>query len=195
MRSPCESTGDEKTLTSSQSIQKRYYLKHYNVIREKAKLKREKEKSMRLKKLCPSCNKEMHYTNQSNLQESIKKQLKCKSCVHKDAPYEYLFNSLIYRCKQRRISCDLIYQEFLEFTKIIACQYCQAKIEWVPYNSNKSLRGYKYNLDRMNNNFGYTKLNCCVCCSMCNKVKSNVFTYSEMVELGKIIKTIQEMRA
>ena len=35
----------------------------------------------------------------------------------------------------------------------------------------------KYNLDRKDNSIGYSKNNCVVCCSTCNYIKGDKFTY------------------
>lgn len=140
---------------------------------------------------CPICNRPIQYTRQDNMLTATRKNLPCRGCGQKLKPYEYLFNSLVYKCKIRKIKCFLTYDDFLEFTKIINCHYCGATIQWISHNFNGSKRGYKYNLDRIDNNLGYTKSNCCVCCSVCNGVKSDVFSYPEMIEIGK---TINQLR-
>lgn len=146
-------------------------------------------------KKCPQCNRDIAYTNKSNLIRSVRINLPCRSCGQKLRPYEYLYNSIKQKSNVRGIKFLLTYKEFLEFTTKKTCQYCGDFVEWVEYNANNgSLRGYTYNLDRIDNTIGYQKSNCCVCCKMCNAVKSNVFTYSEMMKLGTIIREIKEER-
>ena len=59
---------------------------------------------------------------------------------------------------------------FLEFTKINKCYYCDGDIKWHAYWV-EGKRNNHYNLDRKNNNEGYTKNNCVVCCELCNYMK------------------------
>jgi hypothetical protein len=47
-------------------------------------------------------------------------------------------------------------------------------------------------LDRKNNNNGYMLENIVLSCYRCNTVKSNLFTYLEMIEIGKIISKKRE---
>lgn len=188
----CENIGNEN-LTPNQIIQRRYYLRHRDKILLKQKLTRNNEKLTPWMKLCPECNKKMFYTNKSNLHESIKKNLQCKSCKHKMLPYKFLYNYFIYKCQKRKIKNTLTYDEFIHFTKIKHCNYCNDEILWPKHNINNLHRPKcRYNLDRMDNLMGYTKENCCVCCPVCNSIKSNKFTYEEMKELGKTIKQLRE---
>lgn len=84
-------------------------------------------------------------------------------------PFESMFNIL--KSKARGHEVRLTYEEFLEFTKQKQCHYCLAWLDWA--------KDQRYNLDRMNNDLGYTKENCVVCCPRCNYGKSNLFTYQE----------------
>ena len=83
-------------------------------------------------------------------------------------------------------------QDFLSFTTTKNCHYCGAELEWSKFNrkgENKS-----YYLDRKDNDEGYTKINCVVCCRRCNWIKGNEFTYSEMLKLGKSVREILNSR-
>lgn len=192
---PCEDIGNKKILTPQQIIQIRYYLKHRDKIKYKAKLVRDNEKLTRWKKLCPTCNREMFYTNKNNLQESIKRKLQCKSCKHKEAPYQFLYNYLIYISRRRKIDCTLTFNDFLSFTTFKNCVYCNEPLIWPNHNTNQKPRPKcRYNLDRIVNSIGYTKENCCVCCPTCNNIKSNRFTYDEMIEIGKTIRRLKEKK-
>jgi hypothetical protein len=104
-------------------------------------------------------------------------------------PYEALFNQFKVNVKQHRssIEVNLTYEQFLEFTKEKHCSYCGGSLYWTEYDLTKN--GGAYNLDRKNNSLGYTKDNCTVCCGDCNKVKSNRFTYEQMLQIGALIKT------
>jgi len=92
-------------------------------------------------------------------------------------PYEALYNYLVHSAKDRSITCTITYEEFLRFTKQHNCHYCDAKVSWSSFAITKN--GAKHNLDRKNNNFGYSEPNCVVCCWRCNRGKSSMFTYPE----------------
>ena len=92
-----------------------------------------------------------------------------------------MFNIL--RSKARGYEVLLTYEEFLEFTKTLRCHYCFAEIDWT--------KDQRYNLDRRNNDIGYTKENCVVCCPRCNYGKSNLFTYDEWYGMTSWFRRIQ----
>lgn len=91
----------------------------------------------------------------------------------------------------------LTYEELLDFVKIRECHYCGSPIEWIPHTvsrKNRKVNSGKYNLDRKNNSLGYSKDNCVVCCSECNYLKGDKFTFEEMIELGSVLKRLRENR-
>lgn len=89
----------------------------------------------------------------------------------------------------------LTYEELLDFVKITRCHYCDDTITWLAHSRKNGVQtSHKYNLDRKDNLKGYTKDNCVVCCTQCNFVKSNRFTYEEMVEIGKTFKELRTRR-
>lgn len=98
-------------------------------------------------------------------------------------PYEALFRRLTKVAGYRNKPCTLTYEQFLEFTKTTECEYCSLAIIW----STSSQAGAT-NLDRKENNQGYSKDNCVVCCSRCNRIKSSYFTYDQMLEVGALLK-------
>jgi hypothetical protein len=105
-------------------------------------------------------------------------------CNHTKRPYESLYNCyIVNRAAKRNVSSSLTYEEFLEFTKQNACHYCGATVKWQAFSIGK--KGSAYNLDRKDNNSGYTKENCVVCCKRCNRGKWNVFTYDEWYKMTK----------
>lgn len=177
----------EELLDMQRVRQNRYYEKNKERFRIESM-------SGKWKKNCPACNKEIVYTTKSNLEKSIQKQLPCRSCGQRLRPYEALFNALLYKCKQRNISCELTYEQFLEYTNVNACKYCLGNIEWLRHNIYGQKLHWKFNLDRMDNSKGYSKENCCVCCSICNGVKSNVFSYEDMVQIGNTLKQLREQK-
>ena len=52
----------------------------------------------------------------------------------------------------------------------------------------------KIDLDRKDNNLGYVKDNLCICCYLCNRTKSNFFTYDEMMVIGINIRKLMKKR-
>jgi hypothetical protein len=147
-----------------------------------------------LSKDCPKCGGLMTYTHRSNLLKSIRLNLTCTSCSHKNRPYEFLLTTLRHKAKKRNVPCNITYQEFVRFTDIKSCSYCGCDIEWQPHARNRRENHYNYYLDRIDSNRGYSVKNCCVCCPMCNGVKSNVFTHDEMLLMGKTIRKIKNIR-
>jgi len=63
------------------------------------------------------------------------------------------------------------------------CHYCGG-----------SLSPSSHGLDRVNNNEGHTAANVVPCCKRCNSVKSDYFTYSEMMLLSPTLRMIREAR-
>jgi len=133
-----------------------------------------------LKRLCPLCKKELYYSSTSSLNYAIRKNQKCLSCSRKGRPsanrkrpFESLYNQIKYTSKNREIENSLAFEEFIDFTKIDKCYYCGNKIKWNEYNSydNNHRIHSSYNLDRKDNNDGYKKDNCVVCCELCNYMK------------------------
>jgi len=114
--------------------------------------------------------------------------IRCYSAYNQLKPYEALYN-LLCRASKGRAEVHLSYEEYLEFVDL-TCHYCGAEVPWIPHiNIKKGVRGSAYNLDRKDNSLGYSRSNCVVCCARCNRAKSNHFTYTEWVEIGKVIKS------
>ena len=112
-------------------------------------------------------------------------------CLHlgRKRPYESLHATLRGRAKRCGHSFSITYQEFVGFTKIKACHYCDTLIEWFEYG-----RNIRSNLDRKDNHRGYSFLNCVVCCGSCNRTKGDRFTYEEFMLLAPILKAITQRR-
>jgi hypothetical protein len=113
---------------------------------------------------------------------------KTKSCgcsTRFRRPYEALYNCFTSRSKKARHAVSLTYEDFVEFTSTVECHYCKAPIEWVKHFTSGG-PWIKYNLDRKDNDQGYSKENCVVCCSSCNFTKGHRLTYEEMVVVGRM---------
>lgn len=111
---------------------------------------------------------------------------------HSKRPYEWAYNNISYVSKHRGIKNELTYEQFLTFTSVNKCHYCGRILNW--YKHKKNGQSVAYNLDRKDNISSYSINNCVACCSCCNKIKSNIFTYDEMVKIGKTVNEVFESR-
>lgn len=120
---------------------------------------------------------------------------KCRGCrrtetiFEKYPPFMRLFNHLRCQASNRQIEFVLTFEEFLEFTKLSRCFYCEAQLNWqarVPRG--KNLGGYK--LDRKDPAGAYEKANLVQCCSICNRIKSDRLTFEQMCSLAPMLKTL-----
>lgn len=148
---------------------------------------------------CLLCKKEIHLRKS----DITKVSGRCRSCVDKESgkissiknrklPYEALYNKFIYDRKRFNQMCNISFEDFIEFTKIKNCHYCNKIVNWSTHALYKN--GAKYNLDRKDNNMGYIKDNCTVCCWECNEIKGNRFSYNEFIILSETIKEIYKKR-
>lgn len=108
----------------------------------------------------------------------------CVSCSHQKKPFESIYNSFIN--DYRKLTNNLTYDQFIEFTKEDKCHYCSSEINWIKYGTvNGKYTSRAYNLDRKDSDAGYSKENCVVCCSKCNKGKLAVYSYEEWFGMTK----------
>jgi len=107
-------------------------------------------------------------------------------------PFEWVYKRLLYQANFRGIPAHLSYEDFVRFTKVVECCYCDGDIHWNPFNQNKSGRGS--NLDRKDSDLGYEMGNLVVCCKVCNRIKNDVLSHPEMVSLGAHLRTIRLSR-
>lgn len=114
---------------------------------------------------------------------------KCITCSHRKAPFEHLFNKVKNTAKHEKHAFELTFQDFLNFTKVVNCHYCDELIDWKPfcYEGGKYRSG-SYFLDRKDNSLGYSVDNCVVCCTRCNISKGNRFSYDEWKEMTSCLK-------
>ena len=78
------------------------------------------------------------------------------------------------------------------------CYYCGIEEKdffriWGKFYGGKT-RGQKLEVDRRDNEKGYTLENCVLACSICNNAKSDKFTDEEFKKVGKSIKQIWRSR-
>lgn len=98
--------------------------------------------------------------------------------------------------RNRGYSFKLSMEEFVALI-YLNCFYCDAK----PYNkmtntgsSGKKIKFILYysGLDRKDNKKGYTLDNVVPCCKRCNRIKSDLFTYEEMLKLSEFLKELPQ---
>lgn len=114
-----------------------------------------------------------------------KKATQCFMCARNiNKPYETLYNRFVHivtKKNEKKHTCNITFKQFLKFTVIDKCHYCCAPIFWAKESRQANNKGY--NLDRKNNDKGYTVNNCVVCCKRCNFGKGFVFTYKQWYKM------------
>ncbi len=103
-------------------------------------------------------------------------------------PFEWLLNRLRHISFKRNVLVTLTYEEFLEFTKVSECHYCGSHISWTDHNQGRG--NARTNLDRKDNDQGYSKENCVVACIICNRIKNNYLSYEDMMKLSPVLRGI-----
>jgi len=132
-------------------------------------------------KSCGCLRREIAY--QKALSQKNKPKIK-----NRKRPYEWLYNIMFKSAIKRFQNCDISYEDFLKFTEIKLCHYCNSKIIWPSEFASVSGRPENYNLDRKDNSLGYLRNNVVVCCFKCNESKSNIYTYEEWVVMTTALK-------
>jgi hypothetical protein len=122
----------------------------------------------------------------------------CRSCIRtrlsRMRAYEPLYLHFCRQAVKRGKENSLTYEDFLTFTDINKCHYCQAPITWARAEQSRIGNYWGYNLDRKDNQQGYIKGNCVVACERCNKGRTHLFTYEEWCAVGKALKEYRDAR-
>lgn len=106
-------------------------------------------------------------------------------------PYEWLYRAMCREAASVNRKVFLSYDEFVAYTKIKECEYCGYLIQWSEYATNGKIRNKAvWNLDRANSDRHYEVNNVVVCCALCNKVKSNMFTYNQFKKIAPHIRMV-----
>lgn len=129
------------------------------------------------------------------LKQDLKRLGPCLMCGHegprpyrRKRPFEANYNALVYRAKHPVL---ITYDEFVSFTKIKNCHYCDAEIDWPEYRK-RGKGGTGTNLDRKDSSRPYEMQNLVVACRRCNYAKNTFFTYSEWLQIGNLIRSWKE---
>lgn len=118
---------------------------------------------------------------------SATRTMKINGMMRRKRPFEARYNNFIAKTKHESIKTDITYENYLSYTRINNCHYCEREINWQQYGEN--VPGFF--LDRKDNNKYHTKDNVVVCCGPCNQTKRNYFTYEEFLKIGKVLKQIR----
>jgi len=125
---------------------------------------------------------------------SLIKAARCPSCPRphlRKRPFETLYHRVVHASNKRGISLEITYEEFLQFTTVANCHYCGARVKWVPHWTQDS-QARAYNLDRIDNDKGYSVDNCVVACTRCNLGRNKHFSYHEWVMMTAALKMARE---
>ncbi len=122
---------------------------------------------------------------------------KCRKCCQRGKPYEAIYNEMVRARGIKNKDGELTYEQFLEVINSKECHYCKTPMHWFPHTKAKGheIPGARaYQIDRKYNEIGYLKENCVPCCWTCNRLKSDVFTYEEFLEIGLLIQKFRKNR-
>jgi len=114
-------------------------------------------------------------------------------CAKRGRPFGPAYTRVRYMARKGKLKC-LSYEEYLSLTNIKQCHYCHSEIPWVPHFIEGESGAQSYFLDKKNAVGGYTLDNVVVCCTFCNLVKSNKFTYDEFMLLSPTLTQIAQTR-
>lgn len=147
--------------------------------------------------ICVSCN-EVKFTSSKRsyicrpclARRNLKRASEAAAKARTLKPYEALYRVLLRNAKIAKHKVDLTYQDFVQFTKVKNCYYCDSELIWNK-KSSKNSKGMVTNLDRKDATLGYSLQNCVPCCGKCNRVKTNFFSHSEFLKVVKLIKNLR----
>ena len=140
---------------------------------------------------CVGCGLEINVQSSSLKTHSGK----CRRCSQIGTPYAHIYNELKNKRGHKDKIFELTFEEFLEIIKSRECHYCNDEISYHEHTRDwGKLNSRAHQLDRKNNDLGYTKENVVTCCWECNRLKSDRFTYEEFLQLSPILKKIQSER-
>lgn len=122
---------------------------------------------------CKDCFKQYNKEYMNNPSNALKKKV-YNLQWNKLNPLSVAYKSYKSDAKRRNIIWNLTKQEFNDFSGG-NCYYCNSEILLI-------------GLDRINNDptVGYTKENICRCCSICNRMKSNMSIDNFLSHISKI---------
>lgn len=104
-----------------------------------------------------------------------------------------IYQTLKCNAKKRGIPVNILAIDFIEWyeNQDKKCYYCGVKedelFRIIPLLKGRLKQIKRLTIDRMENNKGYEKENMCLACSLCNTIKTNIFSSEEMLLIGTLI--------
>lgn len=136
---------------------------------------------------CPSCHRDLDGTEFYSGGST-----KCKGCM--------TYQNLTYNSKKEGHTLSLKKDEFLEWygsSTTRTCSYCGITEGSFTSLGRKNPRGYHVQclgVDRSDSSQGYTSDNVRIACLVCNRIKSNIFSLEEMVQIGSAVGNVWKKR-
>ena len=96
--------------------------------------------------------------------------------------FQKRYSKLRARARLKKRKFLLSPEEFQSLRRKNKCVYCRVG------------EGVIFSIDRKDNSIGYIGSNCVLACLRCNKMKSDLLTYDEMLILGRALSKIDKSR-
>jgi 5-methylcytosine-specific restriction endonuclease McrA len=153
--------------------------------------------------ICRSCQKELRRiwylsnltkAKKMSLSWSKKHPIKARNLTRKwrkNNPFAIYWISFKNRAKRYNINFNITKDIFIQWynNQKKECIYCGLTTNQLNKSKDKIINGYNnLSIDRKNNKIGYKLNNIVLACMRCNNIKSDFFTFKEMIKLGKFIR-------
>lgn len=112
---------------------------------------------------------------------------KAEISARKRANPKVLYGTIKRNAYIRNLPLTLTKEEFCEWWKSQQqiCVYCSIEVERLSVTDVGRKLSKRLSVDRKDNKLGYEKENIVLACLQCNFIKSNLFTFEEMREIGQ----------
>ena len=142
---------------------------------------------------CKDCHKKYAIKNNKRIisyrkvyNMKNKKKIALHDRIYSLSP-EGIYSHIKSGAKIRKMSFKLTKEQFISWynKQEQKCHYCKRTIKQID-----KIRNRKYDrlsIDRKDNDKGYELDNIVLGCMVCNTIKWNIFTYKEMLQVGKIL--------
>lgn len=97
-----------------------------------------------------------------------------------------LYSTIKRNAHMRGMEITISQEKFIEWwnKQEQICVYCSIPVSRLAYTDISRKLSHRLSIDRMDNNLGYCEGNLALSCLRCNFIKSNLFTFDEMKEIG-----------